>query len=160
MKTLSDTRFSAYFEKSIEIFEKRIETTITALKKRAESKNKEVREKASNLLKNVCTKQFLFLNLGLLDIYRLLGSSSCQLQNVEQFPWDIPKTQRKLLETLKNMEKLKLIKNDETDTMEEIDKHMWPMLGEKIYTVLNEEYVSVQTYLVVGRRVGSGKIKY
>ena len=83
LKTLSDTRFSAYFEKSIEHFEKRIETTITALKKRAESKNKEVREKASNLLKNVCTKQFLFLNLGLLDIYRLLGSSSCQLQNVE-----------------------------------------------------------------------------
>ena len=118
LKTLSDTRFSAYFEKSIEFFEKRIETTITALKKRAESKNKEVREKASNLLKKVCTKQFLLLNLGLLDIYRLLGSISCQLQKVEQFPWDIPKTQTKLLETLKNMEKLKLTKNYETDTME------------------------------------------
>ena len=72
LKTLSDTRFSAYFEKSIENFEKRIETTITALKKRAESKNKEVKEKASNLLKKVCNKQFLLLNLGLLDIYRLL----------------------------------------------------------------------------------------
>ena len=115
LKTLSDTRFSAYFEKSMDIFEKRIETTITALKKRAESNNKEVREKASIRLKKVCNKQFLLLNLGLLDIYRLLGSISCQLQKVEQFPWDIPKTQTKLLETLKNMEKLKLIKNDENN---------------------------------------------
>ena len=77
LKTLSDTRFSAYFEKSIENFEKRIETTITALKKRAESKNKEVKEKASNLLKRVCNKQLLLLNLDLLDIYRRLGSISC-----------------------------------------------------------------------------------
>ena len=68
LKTLSDTRFSAYFEKSIDFFEKRIETTITALKKRAESNNKEVREKASIRLKKVCNKQFLLLNLGLLDI--------------------------------------------------------------------------------------------
>ena len=51
LKSLSDTRFSAYFEKSIENFEKRTETTITALKKRTESTNKEVRDKAFYLLK-------------------------------------------------------------------------------------------------------------
>ena len=88
---MSDTRFAAYFEKSIENFEKRLETTIAALRKRIESKDKEVKDKASDLLKKICSKKFLILNLGLLDIYRLLGSLSCQLQTVQQFPWDIPK---------------------------------------------------------------------
>ena len=77
LKTLSDTRFSAYFEKSIENFENRIETTITALKKRAESKNKEVKEKSSNLLKKVCNKQFLLLNLlSLQDRMRMMFASA------------------------------------------------------------------------------------
>ena len=44
---------------------------------------------------------------------------------------DIPKTQTKLLKTLKNMQKLKFTKMDETNSTEEIDKHMWPNLGEK-----------------------------
>ena len=48
------------------------------------------------------------LRQGWLDIYRLLGSIICQLQKVKQFPCDIPKTQTKLLVTLKNMDKLKL----------------------------------------------------
>ena len=90
---------------------------MTVLKKRAESKNKEVSEKASNLLKKVCTKQFLLLNICLIDIYRLLGCISCQLQKVEQSPWDIPKTQTKLLKTLNMMEKLKLTKKYDTDKM-------------------------------------------
>ena len=40
LKSLSDTICSAYFEKSIENFEKRIETTITALKKRTDARIK------------------------------------------------------------------------------------------------------------------------
>ena len=151
---MSDTRFSAYFEKSIENFEKRTETTITALKKRTESTNKEVRDKAFYLLKKICTKEFLLINLGLLDIYRLLGSISCQLQRVEQFPWDIPKIQRKLLETLNEMEKLNLMNNYETGEMMDINMQTWPNLGEKIDFVLNGEYVSVQTSLALGRRKG------
>ena len=47
LKTLSDTRFSAYFESSLDNFEKRIETTILALQKRVESKDKDVKDKAS-----------------------------------------------------------------------------------------------------------------
>lgn len=37
LKTLSDTRFAAYFESSIGNFVKRTETTITALRKSEES---------------------------------------------------------------------------------------------------------------------------
>ena len=73
-KTLSDTRFSAYFEHSLNIFEKRIETTIVALQKRVDSKDKDVKEKASWLLKRI----------ALIDLYRVLGSSSSNLQTVQQ----------------------------------------------------------------------------
>ena len=50
LKSLSDTRFYAYFEGSISNFVKRIETTIAALTKRTESTDKKVRDKASELL--------------------------------------------------------------------------------------------------------------
>ena len=63
LKSTGNTRFSAYFDKSIENFEKRLETTIAALRKRVESKDKEVRDKT----KQICSNKFLILNLGLLD---------------------------------------------------------------------------------------------
>lgn len=71
LRTLSDTRFAAYFEKTLGNFECRLETTIAALKKRIESKDKDVKKKASDLLKKICNKEFLVTNLGLLDVYRL-----------------------------------------------------------------------------------------
>ena len=154
LKPLSDTRFSAYFEKSIDNFEKRLNTTIEALRKRVDSKDKDVKETAIRLLKKVCTKEFLILNLGLLDIYRLLGSVSSQLQTVQMFPWDIPKKQRELICLLRKMEKLKLTINDETDEMEEINQQLWENLGEKLDFVLDEKYVSAATTLSAGRRTG------
>ena len=70
----------------------------------------------------------MLLNLGLLDIYRILGSISSQLQSVEQFPWDIPKKQSELVDTLLKMEKLKLEVNEETGEVEEINDRHWPHL--------------------------------
>ena len=82
LKTLSDTRFSAYFESSLVNFERRTETTIAALRKRVLSTDKKVKDKATKLLKDMCNQKFLILNLGLLDVYRLLRSVSSQLQTV------------------------------------------------------------------------------
>ena len=74
LKSMSDIRFSAYFEGSISNFEKRMETNIAAPRKRTESTDKKVSDKAAGLLRRICSKQFFLPNLGLLDIYRLLGS--------------------------------------------------------------------------------------
>ena len=63
-----------------------METNIAALRKRTESTDKKVTEKASQLLKSICSKQFLLLNHGILDVYRILGDISKALQTVEQFP--------------------------------------------------------------------------
>ena len=68
LKRTSDTRFAAYFEGSIGNFEKRMETNIAALRKRTESTDSKVKEKASKLLKRICSKQFLLTNLGILNV--------------------------------------------------------------------------------------------
>ena len=145
LRALSDTRFAAYFESSIGNFVKRTETTITALRKREQSVDKKVKDTAIRLIKEVCSKKFLILNLGLLDVYRLLGSVSSQLQTVQLFPWDIQKKQHSLLETLKKMENLKLTMNTDTGEVEEINQSLWPSLGETLDSILDVNYLSGRT---------------
>jgi hypothetical protein len=147
LKRTSDTRFAAYFEGSIGNFEKRMETNIAALRKRTESTDSKVKEKASKLLKRICSKQFLLTNLGILDVYNLLGGISKELQTVEQFPWNIPKLQQKLLKQLEKMVNLSLSMSDVTEETEEIDQSVWENLGAKIDDILEDKYVSVQTFL-------------
>ena len=57
LKTMSGTRWSAYFEGSIENFERRMETNLGALRKRTESSDKKVKEKAASLLNKICSKK-------------------------------------------------------------------------------------------------------
>ena len=147
LKSLSGTRFSAYFEGTIRNFERRMATTIGALRKRTESTDKKVREKAASLLKRIWNKQFFMTNLGLLDIYHLLGGVSKELQTVQLFPWKIPVLQSKLLVSLKKMETLKLSLNDETEELEAIDQSVWKNLGEKIGDILEDKYVEAQAPL-------------
>ena len=54
LKGTSGTRFASYFEGSIRNFEKRMETNIAALRKRTESRDTKVKEKAARLLKTIC----------------------------------------------------------------------------------------------------------
>ena len=154
LKTLSDTRFSAYFESSLDNFEKRIGTTILALQKRVESKDKDVKDKASWLLKRILNKKFLMIHLALIDLYRVLGTSSSNLQTVQQFPWDIGKKQTQLLDQLKKMKTLKLEVDEDTGEVEEINQSLWHKLGDKLESVLEDSYVKAQTVLDVGRRRG------
>ncbi|CAB3988084.1 Hypothetical predicted protein [Paramuricea clavata] len=90
LTNLTTTRFSAYFERSLSNFEKDFPVIVQALQTRSiESGEKDAREHASNSLKKILTRTFIMVNLGLIDIYRLLGSYSCLLQTVEQFPWTV-----------------------------------------------------------------------
>ena len=68
-----------------------METNCVALRKRVEELDRKVSETASKLLKKIRSREFLLPNLGILDVYKVLGSASKQLQKVEQFPWNIPK---------------------------------------------------------------------
>ena len=64
LKTLSDTRFAAYFESALDNFERRTETTIAALRKRIQSTDKKVKDKASKLLSEMCSRKFCLLLLA------------------------------------------------------------------------------------------------
>ena len=144
LKTMSETRFSAYFEGSIKNFERRMETNICALKKRTEGTDKKVVEKASQLLRKIISKQFFLLNLGILDVYHRLASASKQLQTVEQFPWQIPKIQQKLIEDLKKMEGLRVRIVPESEKVIGIDESVWPSLGSRAEDILSDKYTTAQ----------------
>ena len=147
LKGMSGTRFSAYFEGSIKNFEKRIETSICALKKRTEGTDKKVVEKASQLLRKIISKQFFLLNLGILDVYHLLASASKKLQKVEVFPWQIPLIQQQLVEDLKKMEDLRLSMDMESERVVEIDKSVWQSLGARIDDIMDDKYTTAQAPL-------------
>lgn len=108
LRNLSDTRFTTYFHKTLDSFEKRLNTTVSALNKRQVERDKKVREKAQSLLNIVLSKEFLLLLNGLIDIYEMLGSFSQQFQKVQQFPWEITEKQKELQANLDKMSQLKL----------------------------------------------------
>ena len=105
LRNLSDTRFTTYFHKTLDSFEKRLNTTVSALNKRQVERDKKVREKAQSLLNIVLSNEFLLLLNGLIDIYEMLGSFRQQFKKVQQFPWEITEKQKELQA---NLDKLKL----------------------------------------------------
>ena len=56
-----------------------------------------------------------------------MGQTSKELQTVEEFPWNIPKVQQKLLD--------------------EIDLSVWECLGDKVNDILDDNYISAQAPL-------------
>ena len=71
---LSNTRFAAYFERSLSNFEKSFPVIVKAPKERASSKDKDTKDNASSFLRRILTKTFICQHLGLIDIYRTLGT--------------------------------------------------------------------------------------
>ena len=55
------------------------------------------------------------------------------------------------------MEKLRLSVSDDTGEVDEIDQLLWPNLGEHVNKIMDDEYVSVQTAMGQGRRMGRSK---
>lgn len=98
------------------------------------------------------------MNLGLIDIYRLLGTYSSLLQTVGQFPWIVVKRVRELIKYLRDMSKIKLKPTDVEGggdaTSTRIDKKSWPRLTQHLDSVLTEQYHGLSTGLAVERKRG------
>ena len=96
------------------------------------------------------------VNLGLIDIYRLLGSHSCLLQTVEQFPWTVEQRLRELIQCLRDMSPISLKSAEEddevTDVSADIDAKRWPTLSQYVNSVLTEQYHGLSTGLAEERR--------
>ena len=159
LTNLSTTRFSAYFEQSLSNFEKDFPIIVQALQTRSmECGEKDQREQASNWLKKILKKTFIMVNLGLIDIYRLLGTFSCLLQTVEQFPWTVEQRLRELIKCLRDMSAISLKSAEEddevTDESADIDAKRWPTLSQYVNSVLSEQYHGLSTGLAEERRRG------
>ena len=104
------------------------------------STKRETREKAGRILKHWKTQQWMLINLGLIDIFALLGSISKSLQKVEQFPWQISRTQGDLIKTLRKVADIQLA-NEAGDMFEgHFDKNLWVRLNADIEKVLSGKY--------------------
>ena len=155
LRALSSTRFSAYFESSLSNFEKSIESIIKALQVRSESKEKKVKDIAVDLLKHVVNKQFLATHLGLIDVYRMLGTYSSKLQEVEQFPWEVTEKLESVVKNLRSMSQLDITSTEEVkDAIEGIDVNEWPKLKESLEKILQGKYISSLTPLLHDQRRG------
>ena len=148
---LSETRFSAYLERSLSNFLKSLPIIVEVLKTRTESKDKNTRDEASTNLRYIHNKTFILVHMGLIDIYRQLGTYSCLLQTVEQFPWTIRGKLNNLITTLRFMEEIKLTSNLPI-TAKVADT--WPTLMGNINDVLTDKYKDLKTDIFAELRRG------
>ena len=96
----------------------------------------------------------MLINLGLIDVFLVLGERSRKLKKVEQCPWDIINIQKGLVKTLRDMAAIKLT-NDTGDVFEgSYDKELWANLDEHVLKVLSGEYKGQETEVFQAFRRG------
>ena len=150
LKSYSKTRFAAHAEKSFSNFEKSFLIIVHALKERSESNTKKVRETAQSHLKAILSAAFIATHLGLIDVYRELALASCDIQTVEQFPWQVVNRLKQLIAKLRDMASCSLSENDDDDFDDDdvIDgdttslhfRSHWPTLSSHIQEIRNGSF--------------------
>ena len=109
------------------------------------SSKKEIQEKAGNILKCWKTQQWMAINIGLIDIFRLLGQTSKRLQKVELFPWEIVDIQENVIKDLRKMSEIKMTNEKGNDLEKQFDKKLWTALDMNIEKILRGEYKGQET---------------
>ena len=67
------------------------------------SKDKKVCDTAKELLNKLRTTEFIGTLLGCIDIYRVIATASCDLQEIEQCSWEVLSTLNAVINKLDNM---------------------------------------------------------
>ena len=146
LRNISSTRFVGFFASCLVNNEKSLAISIEVLKEKSySSTKKDMREKAGAILKKWKTQQWMATNLGLIDIFSLLGQISKRLQRVELFPWDISQIQQELIVSLKKMADIRLIDDEEAVFDSELDKNYWPTLSKDLDNILRGDYKGQDT---------------
>ena len=146
LRNMSSTRFVAYFFKCLDNNEKSLSISIEVLREKSLlSSKKEIQEKAGNILKCWKTQQWMAINIGLIDIFRLLGQTSKRLQKVELFPWEIVDIQENVIKDLREMAEIKMTNEKGNDLEKQFDKKLWTALDMNIEKILRGEYKGQET---------------
>ena len=152
---MSSTRFVAYLYECLSNNEKSLSISINVLEEKSvSSSSKETQEKAGRLLRSWKTQQWMLTNLGIIDIFRLLGKVSKKLQTVELFPWEIHGAQERLISNLRNMANLKLTDEDGEVFDKNFDAVYWDSLGKEVEKVISGEYKGQEASVLQGFRRG------
>ena len=170
LQAYSVTRFASHVEKTYINTYRSFEIIVRTLQVRAESSDKKVSEVAKTLLSKLLSTKFVGTLLGCIDIYRVIATGSCDLQRVEQFPWEVVGVLNDLIEKLKGMsETLRILPTDtnsnmtvvnmdeeegsEDDTIT-VDKHEWPMLSKHLEELKSGKFKNLAIGAGPGRRAG------
>ena len=146
LRNMSSTRFVAYFYRCLENNEKSLSISIEVLKEKSTSSSKkETKEKAGRILKSWKTQQWMMINLGLIDIFRLMGMASKELQKVEIFPWDVLGIQESLISNLRTMADLKITDESGKEFENKLNEKLWPALNKDVENILRGEYKGQDT---------------
>ena len=86
-----------------------------------------MRYQAEKLLGKILDVKFVGTLLGGRDVYRVIATTSCQLQEVEQFPWQVTKTLRAVVDKLSSMSNNLHI--DDEQVQGHVDLHDWHNLA-------------------------------
>ena len=97
------------------------------------------------------------INLGLMDIFRLVGMASKELQKVEIFPWDVLVIQESLIYNLRSMADLKITDESGKDFENKLNEKLWLALDKDVENILRGEYKGKDTNVFqIYRRGRSG----
>ena len=142
LRNMSSTRFVAYFFDCLDNNERSLSISIEVLKEKSESATtkKDLKEKVGRILKTWKTQQWMMINLGLIDIFRVVSMASKSLQKVEIFPWDVLSIQEELLTKLRDMASIKVAMVDSEEFENNLDENLWPSLSQDIKNILRGEY--------------------
>ena len=139
LQAYSVTRFAAHVEKTYTNLYRSFEIVIRTLEVRAASKDKKVSDAAKELKSKLLTTKFVGTLLGSIDIYRVIGTASCDLQTVEQFPFEVIANLNMVIEKLEKMSNtLKVVNtadlngNDEEQESIVVDANEWPHLSKHL----------------------------
>ena len=151
LKSYSKTRFAAHAEKSFSNFEKSFLIIVRALEERSESNTKKVRETAQGHLKAILSAEFIATHLGLIDVYRELAQASCNIQKVEQFPWQVVNRLKQIIAKLRDMASCSISDGDTTSL--NFRAH-WPTLSSHIQEIRNGSFrgLAISSAPGLGRR--------
>ena len=160
LQAYSVTRFAAHVEKTFKNTYKSFEIIIKTLETRAESKDKKVSDVAKDLLTKLLSTKFVGTLLGCIDIYRVIATASCDLQTVEQFPWEVVANLNSVVTKLKKMsETLKIVNSDSNGNVTgeqtiEVDENEWPHLARHLNDLKSGKFKNLAVGSGAARRAG------
>ena len=115
-----------------------------------------MRDQAKKLLGQLLDVKFVGSLLGSRDIYRVIATASCQLQQVEQFPWEVTRTLRSVIAKLSGMADNLPIDHDTEQDHDQLpaDLQHWDNLSCHIDNLRKGKFLSMAVGSAPERRQG------